>query len=173
VPKSQRKTFQSLSSQVAVPKSTLHNMLRKEGKFRRHMLSLKPHLTEENKAACFAYAVEEVFPQAGHDGQIRFKDMFDQVDIDEKWFYLMRKKESYILIADHNKGNGEGDVNRTVQNANHLTMVMFLWAQAKPSWDHQTNQMWDGKIYKGCFTESFYWRRWFQQLKKIAVHTME
>jgi hypothetical protein len=55
--------------------------------------------------------------------------MYDWVDIGEKRFYLNRKKESYcILIADHNKGDDKGDVYRTVRNANHLTMVMFLCA---------------------------------------------
>jgi hypothetical protein len=147
VPKSKRKTFWSLSSAVAVPKSTLFDMLTKERMLRRNTLSLKPHLTEENKIAHFAYALEEVFPQGGqHDGQVRFKDMFDCVDIDEKWFYLTRKKESYILIAAHDKGNGKGDVYQTGKNANHLTMVMFLCAQAHRRWDHHANQMWDGKI---------------------------
>ena len=147
VPKSLRKTFRSLSSQVAVPKSTLFKMMAKEGMFRRNTSSLKPHLTDENKAARFAYALEEVYPVVGqHDGELRFKNMYDRVDIDEKWFYLSRKKESYILIADHEEDKGEDNVYRSVRNVNHLTMVMFLCAQARPRWDHQANQMWDGKI---------------------------
>jgi hypothetical protein len=64
-------------------------------------------------------------------GQVRFKDMFDGVDIDEKWFYLTRKKVSYILLAAHDKGNSKGDVYRTGK------MVMFLYAQARPRWDLQ------------------------------------
>jgi hypothetical protein len=88
---------------------------------------LKPHLTEENKAARFAYAMEEVFPVAGHDGQFRYKDMFDQGDIDEKWFYLTRKKEFFLYSncsLQRRRRRGR-DVYRAVRNTNHLTMVML------------------------------------------------
>jgi hypothetical protein len=56
----------------------------KEGLFRRQTSSLKPALTEENKSAKFTYTIEEVHSVAGQDGEIRFKDMMDRVDVEEK-----------------------------------------------------------------------------------------
>jgi hypothetical protein len=146
VPFSKRKTFRCLAQELKIPKSTLHKMCSgKEGLFRRQTSTLKPMLTEQNKAARFAYAIEEVHRVAGQDGEFRFKDMMDRVDVDEKWFYISREKESYILVADNEEGNGEEDVYRSAKKL-HLKMVMFLCAQARPRFDHGTNQMWDGKL---------------------------
>jgi hypothetical protein len=48
-------------------------------------------LTEENKVSRVAYALEEIdgttLGAAIEDGVVRFKDMFDHVDANEKWFY--------------------------------------------------------------------------------------
>jgi hypothetical protein len=112
---------------------------------RRQTSTLKPLLTEENKAARFAYAIEEVNRVAGQDGEFRFKDMMDRVDVDEKWFYISREKESYILVADNEEGDGEENVYRSAKKL-HLKKVMFLCAQARPRFDHAANQMWDGKL---------------------------
>ena len=57
---------------------------------------LQPHLTEQHKAACLAYALDEMFPVAGPDRQFHFKDMYDRVDVDEKWLFLTRKSEIHI-----------------------------------------------------------------------------
>ena len=59
---SKRGSFRRLSGSVAVPKSTLHRMYKKEGLFRRHTLSLCPFLTEENKVARMAHALDEINP---------------------------------------------------------------------------------------------------------------
>ena len=115
--------------------------------FCRHSSSLQPHLTEQHMAARFAYALDEVHPVQGRDGCYRLKDLYDKVDVDEKWFYLTRKSEAYILIAANDEDDeGESHVYRAVKNTKHLKMVMFLCTQARPRWDHNANQMWDGKI---------------------------
>ena len=155
---SKRGSFRRLSGSVAVPKSTLHRMYKKEGLFRRHTSSLRPFLTEENKVARMAHALDEINPvlvptRAGGTEQRCFKDFYDRVDIDEKWFFLSRENETYILIADDeneewddDNSGGEENPTRRVRNKNHITKVMFLCAQARPRWDSTKNQMWDGKI---------------------------
>jgi hypothetical protein len=77
--------------------------------------------------AHFAYSLDKVHPVLqGPDGCYRFKDMYDRVDVDEKWFYLTRKSEAYILIAANDEDNkGESHVYRAVKNTKHLKMVMF------------------------------------------------
>ena len=59
-------------------------------------------------AARFAYALDEVHPVQGPDGCYQFQDMYDRVDVDEKWFYLTRKSEAYILIAANDEDD-EGE----------------------------------------------------------------
>jgi hypothetical protein len=48
-------------------------------------------LTKENKVSRAAYALEEIdgatLGAAAADGVVRFNDMFDCVNVDEKWFY--------------------------------------------------------------------------------------
>jgi len=66
--------------------------------------------------------------------------MFGEIHIDEKWFYLSRDGECYLLAE------GEELPHCTCKHKSHITKVMFLCAQARPRWDHHTNSMWDGKI---------------------------
>ena len=92
-----------------------------------------------------------MYPVPNPDGEYRFKNMYDRVDVDEKWFYLTKKSESYILINPDNENNendqlGESHVYRAVKDSSKIKMVMFLCAQARPRWDNNANQMWDGKI---------------------------
>ena len=104
-----------------------------------------------------AYALDEV-DGATHvggvataeDRVIRFKDMFDRVDIDEKWFYQTRDGTQYIMTSGEFDEEGdeenEPEPHRTISHKNHITKVMFLCAQARPRWDTRANAQWDGKI---------------------------
>jgi hypothetical protein len=155
VPMGQRTTFSNMSKALNFPKSTLHYLIHKEGLFHRHTSALQPHLTDKHKLARFMYALDEVYPVPNPDGEYRFKNIYDRVDVDEKWFYLTKKSESYILINPDNVNNennendqlGESHVYMTVKDSSKIKMVMFLCAQARPRWDNNNaNQMWDGKI---------------------------
>jgi hypothetical protein len=83
--------------------------------------------------------LDEVHPvQEGPDGSYRFRDMYDRVDVDGKWFCLTRKKsEAYILIAANDEDDeGESHVYRAVKNTKHLhyslpTMVTAQMMRAK------------------------------------------
>ena len=70
----------------------------------------------------------------------RYVGRYNEVHIDEKWFYLTKEKRKYILAP------GEQAPNRTVQHKSHITKVMFLSAIARPRKDTVANQMWDGKL---------------------------
>jgi hypothetical protein len=56
----------------------------------------------------------------------RFRDFFDFVFIDEKWFYLCQKSEKYYLLPE------EDDPNRTCKNKNYIPMLMLLCVTARP-----------------------------------------
>jgi hypothetical protein len=62
--------------------------------------------SEENKVSRVAYAFEEIdgatLGAAAADGVVRFKDMFDHVDADEKWFYQTSDGKNFILTAQQN-----------------------------------------------------------------------
>jgi hypothetical protein len=55
--------------------------------------------------------------------------------------YVSREKDSYILVAEHEEGNGEDDVYRSARKL-HLIMCVHTL----PRFDHTANQMWDGKL---------------------------
>ena len=72
-------------------------MYKKEGLFRRHTSSLCPFLTEENKVARMAHALDEINPvlvptYAGGTEQMCFKDFYNHVDIDEKLGFFIQGK---------------------------------------------------------------------------------
>lgn len=156
MPLTNRQNFVMLSRNIAVPRTTLQRM-KKDGHFRRHTSSLKPYLTEENKVARIIYALDEV-DGATHvggvgtagDGIVRFKDMFDRVDIDEKWFFQTTDGKTYIMTAGEVDDDGEEvtekEPHRTISHKNHITKVMFLCAQARPRFNPDGTEIWDGKI---------------------------
>ena len=70
-------------------------------------------------------------------GDPKFKDFFDFVFIDEKWFYLSQKSENYYLLPM------EDEPHRTCKNKNYIPRIMFLCVCANGEC------IFDGKI--GCF----------------------
>ena len=58
-----------------------------------HSNSLRPILTEENRFARFEMAMDARDPV----DQTKIQDMCDLIHVDEKWFFLMKEKERYLL----------------------------------------------------------------------------
>ena len=67
-------------------------------------------------------------------GEMLFKKMQNIVYIDEKWFYMTKKKVNYYMLS------GEDDPLRTVKNKNFIGKVMFLVAIARPRFDSEGNE---------------------------------
>ena len=84
----------------------------KEGKVRRHTSSIKPHLTDANMKARLQWCVDMLDHESLHSNP-RFKDLFDHVFIDEKWFFITRKSERYYLLPD------EDEPHRTCRSKNN------------------------------------------------------
>jgi hypothetical protein len=134
IPLKQRKTVRGLAAGLSISRATAYRMMEnKDNGFRRHSSALKPHLKEVNKVERVFYALSKV-------GGECFKDMEDEIHVNEKWFYLTNNNENYIMLDD------EEDPERTVQHKSHIDKVMFLAATAKPRWDPHNRQMWDGKV---------------------------
>jgi hypothetical protein len=148
MPLTDRQTLSELAKNLSVPRTTVSRMFQ-EGHFRHHTSALKPFLTEENKVSRVAYALEEIDGATlGGAGVATFKDMFDCVDVDEKWFYQTTDGKNYILTSAElqEQEEDEGEPHWTISHKNHITKVMFLCAQARPRWDPHTQTTWDGKI---------------------------
>ena len=66
--------------------------------------------------------------------------MEDLIHIDEKWFYLTKDGQRFIIAAD------EEEPYRHVQHKSFLMKIMFLCAVARPRYDTNKNAWFDGKI---------------------------
>ena len=108
---------------------TVYNRLRDMNTFWRR-LYLKPYLTEERKAKRMEWAIFLAVISASdrhRDRQLRFRDMYDCVMVDEKWFYLTVDSVKIRLlpgtkIAIHPK----------VHHKRRVEKIMFLSCVARP-----------------------------------------
>jgi len=148
IPLKKRRTVRKCAGQLSIPSSTLQHILRPKdaehhdvGVAVRYKSKLKPTLTEMNKVSRFNFALEQVnttrtTTRNGVNSKLKYYAQMDKVHVDEKWFYLCRDGENYILAGD------EPPPERHVKHKNFIGKVMFLCAQARPRWDPATNSMW-------------------------------
>ncbi|XP_020881507.1 uncharacterized protein LOC110228407 [Arabidopsis lyrata subsp. lyrata] len=66
--------------------------------------------------------------------------MYNIVHIDEKWFYMTKRTETYYLLPE------EDDPIRTCQSKNFIGKVMVLVAMARPRFNAQGVETFSGKI---------------------------
>ena len=66
--------------------------------------------------------------------------MEDLIHIDEKWFYLIKDGQHFIIAAD------KEEPYRHVQHKSFLTKIMFLCAVARTRYNMNNNAWFDGKI---------------------------
>lgn len=146
LPIRKRRTFRSMAAALGISKSTLFDIKDKEEDvIRPHTNSLKPYLTEENKATRLFYAALEV--EKKQSGGFQFHASDNVVHVDEKWFWMTEATYRYYLA------HGELPRHRTVKHKNHVVKVMFLAATARPRFDAQGNCTFDGKIGIWPFVE--------------------
>jgi len=85
LPLKERMTIEDVCQQLNMSKWRIQKYLKK-GLLRRHSSSIKPYLTEVNKRSRLQWCVDMVNKELLDDP--RFKELYDFVFIDEKWFYL-------------------------------------------------------------------------------------
>lgn len=143
VPLRQRTTMLDLARALGVSKSTVYARL-KEKQIRRHSNTIKSYLTPANKKARMEFAISMLDRSKPH--QPTFKDMYNIVHIDEKWFYRTNKVQKFYLAE-----NGV-EPERTVKSENFIEKVMFLCATTWPRYDDDGIMTFDGKIGIWGFT---------------------
>ena len=139
IPLKQRMTIEDVSSKLGISKSRIQRYL-KRGFIRRHSSSIKPYLTDANKKTRLKWCIDMI--EQGLVDDPKFKNLFDFVFIDEKWFYISQKSERYYLLPE------EDEPHRTCKNKNYIPRLMFLCVCARPRFRNR-ECVFDGKI--GCF----------------------
>ena len=136
IPRCRRKTYCSTVKAMGVALSTVQRMLLHRDVCRIHTSSLKPTLTEENKMSRMELDLSFV----DKNNTSKFENMEDLIHIDEKWFYLMKDGQRFIIAAD------EEEPYRHVQHKSFLMKIMFLCVVARPRYNTRKNAWFDGKI---------------------------
>ena len=95
IPRRRRKTYRSTVKAMGVALRMVQRMLLHRDVCRVHSSSLKPTLTEENKMSRMELALSFV----DKNNPSKFEDMEDLIHIDEKWFYLTKKGQRFIIAA--------------------------------------------------------------------------
>ena len=98
--------------------------------------SLKPTLMDEKKVSRMELALSFI----DKNDTSKFEHMEDLIHIHEKWFYLTKDGQCFIIVAD------EAEPYRHVQHKSFLTKIMFLCVVARPRYDTNKNSWFDGKI---------------------------
>lgn len=141
---SKRTTLHDLAVAMNMSKSTLWRRLN-EGLFRRHTNAIKSTLTDDNKVARLRFCLFMLENIIEFEDSA-FKEMYNVIHIDEKWFYRTRGSQNYYLAL------GEEDPFRSTQSKNFIEKVMFLAAVARPRFDANGNVVFDGKLGIWPFT---------------------
>ena len=136
IPWHRRKPYRSTAKALGVALITVHRMLLHRDVCYINTSSLKPTLTEEYKMSRMELALSFI----DRNNQSKFEDMEDLIHIDEKWFYLTKDGQRFIIVAD------EEEPYRHVQHKSFLTKIMFLCVVARPRYDTNKNAWFDGKI---------------------------
>ena len=136
IPRHCHKTYHSTVKAMGVALSMVQRMLLHRDVCHVHISSLKPTLTEENKMSRMELALSFIYK----NNTSKFENMGDLIHIDEKWFYLTKDGQCFIIVAD------EEEPYRHVQHKSFLTKIMFLCAVARPRYDTRKNTWFARKI---------------------------
>jgi hypothetical protein len=105
-----------------------------------HSSSLQAYLDQHEQAPkALLYAMDQLKAGGLTLRTPKFQDQMDKSQLDEKWFWLCKDGEKYILVDD------EPAPHCTTKHKNYIEKAVFLCAQARPRWDYVATTMWDGK----------------------------
>jgi transposase-like protein len=140
IPRHKRKNIRGLAGALGMPYSTVHAILKNEDVIVAHTSAIKPTLTDKNKVDRLLYAADRVDLTGPPYAQLYFQDSFDEIHLDEKWFFLTQESQRVYLAR------GEAPPERKTKHKNHILKVMFLAAVARPRFNDRGECTFDGKI---------------------------
>ena len=136
-----RRSIRSLAGAIGVSKTTIARM-KQNKQLRVHTMSLKPKLNDDHLLNRLYHCISKIDKNTiTSTAEMKYKTMYNEVHVDEKWFYLVKDGGRYILAAD------EVDPPPvSVAHKSHITKVMFLCALARPQYNYTTRQQFTGLI---------------------------
>ena len=102
IPLWKRSTVRNLAAELKMPKSTLQDILKKEKDevIHHHTSRLKVHLNEEQMFQRILYCFSMTRWRRTRTRQKCFyHDQMDTIHIDEKWFFMTKINNRYILVV--------------------------------------------------------------------------
>ena len=129
--------------QANVCQRTVYNHLEHMNAFY-HKLYLKPHLSDEHRVKRMEWAiflVDSANSFRHRDRQLYFRDMFDCVMVDEKWFYLMVDGVKIKLLPGM-----EVAIQPKAHHKCHIEKVMFLSCVARPLFNEDGSVKFSGLV---------------------------
>ena len=96
IPPCCHKTHHSTAKALRVSLNTVERMSLKRDVCCIHTSSLKPTLTDENKVSRMELALSFI----NQNDTSKFENMEDLIHIDEKWFFLMKDGQCFIIVLD-------------------------------------------------------------------------
>jgi hypothetical protein len=136
-----RHSVRSLAGALGISSSSIGSM-KKEKKLRVYTMSLKPKLNNDHYLNRLYHCISKIDQNTinGVTG-LKYKTFYNDVHVDEKWFYLVQDGGRYYLSADEAPPS-----TISVQHKSHITKVMFLCALARPRYNTTTRQWFDGLV---------------------------
>ncbi|RQM30082.1 hypothetical protein B5M09_013750, partial [Aphanomyces astaci] len=144
VPHEGRQTLCSTAVLSGMPKIAILRHMKEAHGLAARTSHLKPLLTD-NMLERLWFAVS--FVQPGLRRNHSFINMYKNVHVDEKWFFITKVKRRFYLYDD------EEMTERATKSKKFITKVMFLAAVARPRYDPHKKQMFDCKIVIWPFVE--------------------
>ncbi|XP_074302889.1 uncharacterized protein LOC141637225 [Silene latifolia] len=138
----------------------------KKGELRKHTNAIHPTLNDSNKLQRLLFSLTSTFVDILAN-KIMFKDMSNQIHIDEKWFYITKTTDSFYILSD------EVPPNRSCQSKRYITKVMFMSVVSRPIYEKDGELLFDGKIGMFPFIEEqpAAWRSKKQRSRNIGYKT--
>ena len=105
-------------------------------------MSLKPKLNDHHLLDRLYHCISKIDKNTLHASTgMRYKTMYNEIHLDEKWFYLVKDGGRFYLTADEVPPR-----TISVSHKSHITKVMFLCALARPQYNNTTRQWFTGLI---------------------------
>ena len=133
VPVKKRRTVRALGRNVGVPKSTVHDHMKKFDDLVPHSNSIHPFLTPANEIDRLVYDLAQILPASLPHNPI-FQGFYEDIHVDEKWFELTQKVQKVILAK------GQPPPYRACKSKKYIPKTMFLSANARPRFHPETGE---------------------------------
>ena len=163
IPLSKRCNLLSVAARLGCSKATVWRWV-KAGLIRPHTSAIKPNLTAENKLLRLRFTIESIELDRILN-KIRFKNMYNTIHVDEKWFYMTKGTQRFYLAP------GEQEPHRTCQNKQFISKIMFMCAVSRPLFGVNGEVLFDGKIGIFPFTEQVAAKRSSKNRKAGTLET--